>query len=256
MEEIRLTPEGAEKLTVASLSDVGCVRKNNEDSKGVFEGVDPRRGHLFVVADGMGGAAAGEVASGIAVETVRTAYFDAAPGGAPADALRQAIEAANASIHRRAADDPRFGGMGTTCTAASVVGPSIWFAHVGDSRLYLAAGGDLIQLTRDHSLAAELARAGSNQGSTPARVKNVLTRCLGVKPDVKVDVSEQPVSFPEGAVLVMCTDGLTNLVEDGEILHVVSMHLPDGACRRLVQLAKERGAPDNVTVIVARLTRD
>jgi len=89
----------------------------------------------------------------------------------------------------------------------------------------------------------------------PARAKNVLTRCLGVKPDVKVDVSDSPVVLPDDAVLVMCTDGLSNLVEDGEILHVVAMHLPDGACRRLVQLAKERGGPDNVTVIVARLTR-
>ena len=254
MEQIRLTPDSTETLAVASLSDVGCVRKNNEDSKGVFEGSDAARGHLLVLADGMGGSAAGEVASGIAVETVRTAYFDASASGPPAEALRRAIEAANESIHRRAADDPRLGGMGTTCTAASVVGRSIWFAHVGDSRLYMAAGGSLTQLTRDHSLAAELARAG-NRGGTPARAKNVLTRCLGVKPEVKVDVSEQAVPLSDDAALVLCTDGLTNLVEDGEILHVVSMHLPDGACRRLVQLAKERGAPDNVTVIVARLTR-
>ncbi|HSQ59348.1 MAG TPA: SpoIIE family protein phosphatase, partial [Acidobacteriota bacterium] len=95
---------------------------------------------------------------------------------------------------------------------------------------------------------------GDDRGA-PARAKNVLTRCLGVKPEVKVDVAEQPIAIPEGASLVMCTDGLSNLVEDGEILHVVSMHLPEGACKRLVQLAKERGSPDNVTVIIARLTR-
>jgi serine/threonine protein phosphatase PrpC len=252
VEEIRLTP--GEKLTVASLSDVGCVRKNNEDSKGVFEGEDPARGHLFVVADGMGGAAAGEVASGIAVETVRGSYFDPASGRGPGDALRIAIEAANASIHRRAADDPRLGGMGTTCTAVAVVGRSLWCGHVGDTRAYVAANGSLTQITRDHSLAAELARAG-NEAGAPPRAKNVLTRCLGVKPEVKVDVSEQGIPLPEDGVLVMCTDGLSNLVEDGEILHVVSMHLPDGACRRLIQLAKERGGPDNITVIVARLTR-
>lgn len=254
MEEIQLTPGSAERLAVASLSDVGCVRKNNEDSKGVFEGADPARGHLFVVADGMGGAAAGEVASGIAVETVRNKYFDPASGSHPLEALRVSVQAANAAIHHRAVEDPKLGGMGTTCTTMAVVGREIWFAHVGDTRLYVAANGSLTQLTRDHSLAAELARTGADAGA-PARAKNVLTRCLGVKPEVKVDVSEGPVRLPDDAVLVMCTDGLSNLVEDGEILHVVSMHLPDGACRRLVQLAKERGGPDNVTVIVARLTR-
>ena len=252
MEEIRLTP--TEVLAVASLSDVGCVRKNNEDSKGVFAGADPARGHLFIVADGMGGAAAGEVASGIAVETVRASYFDPGSGTRPVEALRRAIEAANASIHRRAVDDPKLGGMGTTCTAVAVVGRQVWYAHVGDTRAYVAANGNLAQLTRDHSLAAELARSGG-EGGAPARAKNVLTRCLGVKPEVKVDVADQPHTLPDDSVLVMCTDGLTNLVEDGEILHVVSMHLPDGACKRLVTLAKERGGPDNVTVIVARLTR-
>ena len=254
MEDIQLTPGSAEKLAVASLSDVGCVRKNNEDSKGVFEGADPSRGHLFIVADGMGGAAAGEVASGIAVETVRNMYFEPSSGSRPVEALKHAVEAANTAILRQATEDPKLGGMGTTCTTMAVVGREISFAHVGDTRLYLAANGALTQLTRDHSLAAELQRTG---GSTeaPARAKNVLTRCLGVKPDVKVDVSESPLVLPDDSVLVMCTDGLSNLVEDGEILHVVAMHLPDGACRRLVQLAKERGGPDNVTVIVARLTR-
>ena len=252
MEEIRLTP--TEVLAVASLTDLGCVRKNNEDSKGVFAGADPARGHLLIIADGMGGAAAGEVASGIAVETVRATYFDAPAGSPPSDALRRAVEAANASIHRRAVDDPKLGGMGTTCTAVAVVGRQVSYGHVGDSRAYVAANGSLSQLTRDHSLAAELARSGG-EGGAPARAKNVLTRCLGVKPEVKVDVSEQAIPLPDDAVLVMCTDGLTNLVEDGEILHMVSMYLPDGACKRLVALARERGGPDNITVIVARLTR-
>jgi protein phosphatase len=254
VEEIQLTPDGTVKLAVASLSDVGCVRKNNEDSAGVFEGTDPARGHLLIIADGMGGAAAGEVASGLAVETVRATFFDPGAGSRPVEALKRAIEAANAAIHRRASEDPRLGGMGTTCTAVAVVGRQLWFAHVGDTRAYLASNGSLGQLTRDHSLAAELARQGDER-SAPARAKNVLTRCLGVKPEVKIDVSEGPVPLPDDAVLVMCTDGLCNLVEDGEILHVVSMHLPDSACRRLVQLAKERGSPDNVTVIIARLTR-
>jgi len=199
-----------EVLAVAVESDIGCVRKNNEDSAGVFPGDDPARGTLLVVCDGMGGAAAGEVASQTAVETVRAEYLKADPGVDPAAAL---------------------------------------------SRAYLATGGELHQLTRDHSLAAEYERTGDG-GAAAARAKNVLTRCLGVRPDVKVDTPEAgAVPFPDGATLVLCSDGLTNQVEDGEILHMVAMHLPKGASQRLIQLARERGGPDNITVVVARMTR-
>jgi len=253
LQEIRLTAE--EYLAVAVESDIGCVRKNNEDSAGVFPGEDPARGTLLVVCDGMGGAAAGEVASRTAVETVREEYFKADPGVSPVAALESAVQAANEAIYRKAMENPDLGGMGTTCSAVVVVGREFWFAHVGDSRAYLATGGELHQLTRDHSLAAEYERTGDG-GAAAARAKNVLTRCLGVRPDVKVDTPDAgAVPFPEGATLVLCSDGLTNQVEDGEILHMVAMHLPKGASQRLIQLARERGGPDNITVIVARLTR-
>jgi protein phosphatase len=251
LEEIRLT-DGSGTLVVAAVSDIGNVRKNNEDSFGVFPGERSDRGHLLLVADGMGGAAGGEVASRLAVERVHAGYQGGSGGSAPV-ALEAAVEDANAAIFRKSGEDPNLGGMGTTCTAVAVVGREIWFGHVGDSRAYLASGGELRQITRDHSLAAEFERQGGGGGAA-ARVKNVLTRCLGVKPEVKVDVPEGPIAFPEDGCLVLCSDGLTNLVEDGEILHMASMHLPDSAAKRLVQLAKERGAPDNVTVIVARIS--
>jgi len=246
------SPDGNATLLVEARTDVGCVRKNNEDSHGIFPGTDPARGSLLVVADGMGGAAAGEVASGLAIDTIGTIYADPAAGSTPVEALHAAVTRANRAIFERATDDPRLGGMGTTCTAVAITGAQAHFAHVGDSRAYLVAGGELRQITSDHSLAAEFARQGGG-GGAPARAKNVLTRCLGVKPEVKVDVSDPPIGLESGATVVVCSDGLTNLVEDGEILHMAAMHLPDGACKRLVALAVERGAPDNVTVVIARL---
>lgn len=253
MVEIQLSPEG-DVLQLASLTDIGCVRKNNEDSHGVFPSEDPLRGSLVMVADGMGGAAAGEVASGLAVEKVSSTYYDPASGNSPAEALQTAVSRANAAIFARSGQDPSLGGMGTTCTVVAVIGKQAWFGHVGDSRAYLATGGELHQLTADHSLAAEFERQGG-AGGAPARAKNVLTRCLGVKPEVKVDVSESPIPLSVDSSLILCSDGLTNLVEDGEILHMASMHLPDGACKRLVDLARERGAPDNITVIIGRVSK-
>jgi protein phosphatase len=254
VQEIPLTTGGSEWLAVSSLSDVGCVRDNNEDSIGVFPHDDPAKGTLLIVADGMGGAAAGEVASRLAVERVREGYFRS-DERSPAIALRTALESANASILEKARTDRRLAGMGTTCTAVAVIGRELWFAHIGDSRAYLKAGVSLRQLTSDHSLAAELGRQGGAE-DLRSRARNVLTRCLGVRAEVQIDVSEAPTPLPDDAGLIICSDGLCNLVNDGEIHQIVSMHGPDGACRRLVQLAKERGAPDNVSVAVGRITRD
>jgi len=246
-------PPGTGTLTVAWLTDVGCVRKNNEDAQGIFPGHESPKGTLLVLADGMGGAAAGEVASHLAIETVGRTYF-ADPSPSPAASLRSAIEAANIAIYSRASEDPKLGGMGTTCTAVAVIGRDIWYGHVGDSRAYVISGQTMTQVTRDHSLAAEFERTGGTEGGAPARARNVLTRCLGVKPEVKVDVSDDPIRIAEDGAIVTCSDGLSNHVDDGEMFHMVSMHLPDGACKRLVQLARERGGPDNITVQVARLS--
>lgn len=251
MREIRLNPEGTFVLLVSALSDVGCVRKNNEDSYGVFL-ADGSDRNLILVADGMGGAAAGEVASRLAVETVRDSFFAAEKGESVPEALTRAMQEANREILRKSSEDPALAGMGTTCTVAAIAGNELWIGHVGDSRAYLALSGTMNQITRDHSLAAELERRGDARGKSP-NAKHVLTRCLGVNEELAVDVSAEALALPEGASLVLCSDGLCNLVDAGEILHLVSMHLPEKACRRLVDLARERGAPDNVTVLVARV---
>jgi protein phosphatase len=244
---------GSLRLRVASRSDVGCVRTNNEDSFGAFEGSNAEQGALLVLADGMGGAAAGEVASRMAVENVYENYFDMLDHGSAAEALRRSMASANAAIHARASEDPVLLGMGTTCTAVSVVGQSLNVGHVGDSRAYLIEAGQIRILTRDHTLAAELAGLNGGQKGAPEAARNILTRCLGNQPNVQIDVFERPLELHAGSVLVLCSDGLSNQVSPSEILDIAGQEEPAQACAGLVALARERGGPDNITVQVARL---
>jgi protein phosphatase len=147
--------------------------------------------------------------------------------------------------------------MGTTCTVAAIVGLELTLGHVGDSRAYLVYKGTIEQLTQDHTLAGELARvAGSRGVAVPERSSHVLTRCIGAQPDVQVDVSPKPIHLEDGARLVLCSDGLSNVVEPEEIFELVTADTPSGACDALVELARARGGPDNITVIVAGLKRD
>jgi protein phosphatase len=252
VERFTLALDEGWEIRVSARSDVGCVRENNEDFFGVFSTGDPARGALLVVADGMGGAAAGEVASRLAVETTHEQFFRSPPTTDPATALRSALEIANRVIHSRARSEPRLAGMGTTCTAVAVRDRRLWHAHVGDSRAYLVHASGIRQITRDHSLAAEIERTG---GTHVAGVENILTRCLGPEPLVELETGEETSPLESGMRIVLCSDGLTNQVEDGEIHQLVSMRGPEGACGRLVDLARERGAPDNVTVVVAEVAR-
>jgi putative nucleotidyltransferase with HDIG domain len=250
--EYVLDPDSEARLRVAAASDVGCARENNEDSFGVFRGDCDDRGVLLILADGMGGEAAGEVASAMAVDAVRSVYFEANHDSPPREALERAIELANQAIHSKASSDPALDGMGTTCTAAAIVGMDMTIGHIGDSRAYLIASGEITMLTRDHTLAAELADlAGTDLAGTGA--SNMLTRCLGSRPEVEVDESEEPISLEPDDVVVLCSDGLSNMVDVSEIQEIASGADPGAACRELVELARQRGGPDNITVTVARL---
>jgi protein phosphatase len=199
----------------------------------------------------MGGAAGGEVASSLAVDTIHDSYFRAVAQHDHTAALRGAIEQANSVIHRRAREDPSLAGMGTTCTAAAVVETKLIVGHVGDSRAYLARNAKLVQLTRDHCLATERGRQGIDRAGKAAG--NILTRCLGIAAEVEVDVTAEAIPLQQENVIVLCSDGLSKIVQPDEILNAVSMHLPDVACGRLVELARKRGGPDNITVEVIRL---
>jgi protein phosphatase len=242
-------------LRHASGSDVGCRREKNEDAIGFIASDAPERSVLMIVADGVGGSAAGEVASRTAVDTIERELFRSGEPAAPGPALREALATANRTIFQAAAANPLYAGMATTCTAALIRDGRLFLAHVGDCRAYIAADGRLTQLTYDHSVGAEYERHGRPLPPEKQNLANVLSRWLGAEGDVDIDVYED-LELPLDANLVLCSDGLTKVVTDDEILHTVSMHLPDGACRRLIDLARERGGPDNISVHVARLSRE
>ena len=236
----------AEEITLGSLSSVGRVREGNEDAFGCFQPSDTRglrvKGRLFVLADGMGGEAAGEVASQTAVEVTRNTYFTD-PFRDPVRALEKSLMLANEAIHRQASQNPELKRMGTTCTALVLRDQRAYVAHVGDSRAYLIRDGAIVRLTRDHSM-AEKGRAFAH----------ILTRALGVEPAVEVDLLDAPLGLQARDIFLLCSDGLWGQVEDQELLAIAGAEPdPEDACRRLVNLANQRGGPDNITVVIVRV---
>jgi protein phosphatase len=224
-------------------SDLGRQRQGNEDNYFV-------RAPLFVVADGMGGAQAGEVASEMAVES-----FDGGlPDGAPADGLVHVIEEANRRIHERSRAEAQRAGMGTTVTAAYVGEHEVTIAHVGDSRAYVLRGGELERLTRDHSLVGELVARGKlteEQAETHPQ-RSVITRALGPEPDVQVDV--QAYQARAGDLFMVCSDGLTSMVPESRVREILQdARSLDEAGRELIAAANDAGGRDNITVILFRL---
>jgi len=244
-------------LEYGELSDVGRRRASNQDSKAVAEPWSRdqfrRRGWLFLVADGMGAHAAGATASSLAAERVPQEYFSRPPSTSPPLALQASIERANATIFTQgsSADDLR--GMGTTCTVLLILARGALVGHVGDSRCYRVRGGRIDQLSRDHSLAWELEEQGP-PGMEEAVPKNIITRSMGPHPEVRVDV-EGPFPVEDGDVFVLCSDGLSGQVADEEIGLLAGKLPPREATAALVGLSLVRGAPDNVTVVVARAGR-
>ena len=244
------------RLDVAQLTDVGRKREHNEDNMAYVIPKDlqvmAKKGALFIVADGMGGHAAGEVASEIAVDTVSNVYYQDDSDDV-AVSLLHAIRRANASIHQRAAENMLRSGMGTTCVAAVLRGNRAYIANVGDSRAYLLRGSQVKQISQDHSWVAEQVRAGlltEDQARTHAQ-RNVITRCLGTQAEVDIDVFQEELN--EGDALVLCTDGLSGLVSEEELQHIVEQFVPQESVYHLVERANENGGPDNITAIVVRV---
>lgn len=250
--------DASKPLTVraAIVSDVGRAREHQEDTAAVFTPPDAtvlaQRGYLLVVADGMGGHNAGEIASQTAVAELERMYYRGS-GDDLASGLNQAVHAANQAVYKLAQADARHQGMGTTVAAAVVHARDLWVANVGDSRIYLVRGGQITQITHDHSWVEEQVRAGV---LTPeqARIhpqRNIITRAIGTSATVDADYFTS--TLQEGDILVLCSDGLTGHLADPEVLEIVSQSAPEQAARRLIDLANERGGLDNLTVIVARL---
>ncbi len=246
-----------QKVQYASLSDVGFRRRNNQDSHAVMFSPDAEtfqiRGHLFLVADGMGGHAVGELASKIAVDTIPHSYFKNCIDDMPT-ALNAAIVEANTAVHEKGSQNIDFNRMGTTCVTLALGPQGAVAGHVGDSRLYRVRREQIDQLTFDHSLEWELIRHGrikANDQLLP-EIKHVITRSVGPEPEVEPEV-EGPFPIWPGDIFLLCSDGLTGLVKDAEIGAIVKHLPPTEACRLLVNLANQRGGTDNITVIIAQV---
>ncbi len=250
------------KLRCVAMSDTGKVREHNEDTIAI----DPDVG-LLVLADGMGGYNAGEVASGIAVKTivnlVREAVIredlegnDPETGLArPSIILRDAIYRANKIIHQTSKTQPQCEGMGTTVVSCLFYDNKVSIAHVGDSRLYRLRNDQFSQVTMDHSLLQELVDRGfySQQEAQRATNKNYVTRALGVEPNVEVEINEEPVH--RGDFYVLCSDGLSDMVEDEDIhltINTFSANL-DSVAKQLTQLANDNGGRDNISLVMAHV---
>jgi PPM family protein phosphatase len=254
----------AMKIAARGLTDTGRKRDHNEDSFCV----DVDLG-LFVVADGMGGHAGGGTASRLAVQAIeeqvrntraKSLGEETVGSGGDGTELRntlvETVREACRSIFKQAQSDPALTGMGTTVTAVQVDGETALVAHVGDSRCYLARGGRIYQITEDHSLVNEQLKAGAitAEEARNSRFKNIITRSVGFEENVQVDAVSLVLEV--GDRLVICSDGLSNLVQDDEIREVVTDAALDRAPDKLVDLANARGGDDNITVVVVRTEAD
>jgi PPM family protein phosphatase len=247
-------------LDVWGLTDLGA-RANNEDSWStppahLSPELAAAKGRLYVVCDGMGGHQAGEIASHMAAQIVQQSYYSD-PDPDVARSLEWAIKEANRRIHHNATTNSERSGMGTTLTAAVLRGREVTVANVGDSRVYLIRGGQATQISQDHTLVAERLQSGILTAEEARRhpQRHVVTRSLGHLRDVQVDIfPPQPVGM--GDVLLLCTDGLSEMVQDTEMAASVSQsHDSATAVRQLVETARSRGAPDNVTVLIVAIGR-
>jgi serine/threonine protein phosphatase PrpC len=268
---------GPLKVEVFGRTDVGKTRDHNEDSFMVADltrqvaSLQPdmrehevgQRGSLFVVADGMGGAAAGEIASDLAVDSIYAHMVS--EWGNDADVteqrfafrLKEAVEFANGRIHEYAKAHPEHRGMGTTTTAAGIFECALYMVQIGDSRGYLIRAGKITQITKDQSLMQRLVDAGelTEEEAAVSERRNIILQALGPDPHVKVDLTRQDLR--KGDMLVMCSDGLSGLVPRQDMLQIVLANRELVAvCKALIDLANERGGPDNITCIVARFGGD
>ena len=265
------------RVQVFAKTDQGRTREHNEDNFLVADltrreaSLQPsvrqhdvgERGTLFMVADGMGGAAAGELASEMATKIVYdhlVEHWDADADTAAqqfASRLREAVEAANARIHEHAKSHPEVRGMGTTATVAGLLGDKLYLTQVGDSRAYLVRNGTAVQLTKDQSLMQRLVEAGelTEEEAAQSERRNIILQALGPDSKVKVDLTHQELR--KGDTLVLCSDGLSGQVKKEEIGQIAGGEADlQNACDKLIALANERGGPDNITVVVARFDGD
>jgi PPM family protein phosphatase len=240
-------------VTVCGISDIGCIRENNEDAI-YFSYPEPSdnqhtKDYLMVIADGMGGHNGGEVASKLAIHHIYSAYVRF--GKDLHKSLEKAFLEANRSIYNIAQADSFLSGMGTTCTALVVRKRKVYCAHVGDSRVYLLRNNSIYRMTQDHTVLTENKKKPENEKSLndPELKGSLLTRALGINSSIQIDT--WPKGFPVKPQdrFLLCTDGLTDLVYDEEIKNVIMFNPLNEACHSLIELAKHRGGYDNISMI-------
>jgi len=250
------------RIVSCGITDVGMKRRRNEDSYLIHDDI-----HLYVVADGMGGHAGGELASQIAVNSIdevifstREEYDPSGPNSSWSsfetimqEKLKYAVRLGGKRIHERAQLEPELHGMGTTAVVLLLKANKAFVGHVGDSRVYLIRDGEISQITEDHSLVNEQIKAGliTPEAAKNFKYKNIITRSLGYQEEVEVDT--QVMEVTRGDYFLLCSDGLTGLVEDDELLEMLMTMPFQVASKRMIELACERGGDDNITVAIARI---
>lgn len=242
---------------VFSISDTGKIRTNNEDS---FLELDLENsnfdGLLLVVADGMGGHNAGEVASKTVVNSIEN-YFKSEDHNLESDTtsyLKISIENANQEVLKASTENEELKGMGSTCTALLLSKDQTFIAHVGDSRAFLVREKRIKQLTKDHTLAEQMLESGmiTEEEVKNSPQRNMLIKAIGISKDVEVETYD-PFKFESGDSFLLCSDGLTEYIDDDEICSIINVHDPEKACKLLVNIANKRGGRDNITVQIAKV---
>lgn len=244
-------------LNVTVLSDLGNIRTNNEDT-GMFykvadENIIREKGYLLIVADGMGGHQAGEVASRMAGDIISREYFNQNSKGSVENNLAKVFALANKTIFEKARSQKAFDGMGTTCTALVVTDETVYYAHVGDSRAYMQKGDSITQITEDHTYVQELVNKGDITAEEAAvhPKRNILTNAMGTKPVLRIDTGKCPLRFESNDKLLICSDGLYDYLTNNELKEILKKEGLKNAATILISQAKARGGHDNITVVLA-----
>jgi PPM family protein phosphatase len=249
------------KVDASFATDIGCRSEHNEDRLLFFEPDDPlilkKKGIFAIVADGMGGHRAGEIASELAVKLVKQNYYSNDSQELPL-ALVAAFEAANRTIYQLSVNNKAYQGMGTTCTALVLHQGKAYCAHIGDSRLYLLRDERLLQLTEDHSVVMGMVKAGiiSAEEAQHHPDRHVISQALGINSQVEISSWDTPLSVREGDLFLLCSDGLYDLVENEEMKKIIRSQNLTSACEKLIAIAKERGGYDNISVVLLHIRGD
>ena len=246
------------QLQSSSVTDIGKIRQNNEDSY-LELALEDKSGNclLLVVADGMGGHNAGEVASKTVVESIES-YFKSEDSDLNSDKtlnhLKQSIEQANVEVIKASSSNENLKGMGSTCTAMIILNNKTFVAHVGDSRAYLIRGKKINQITKDHTLAEKMFDSGliSKEETKTSPHRNMLMKAIGIAENLEVETYD-PFNIQAGDVYLLCSDGLTEYIDEEELCSIINVYEPEEACNLLVKIANKRGGKDNITVQIVKV---